>query len=150
MKVILSVIGKAKAGPEQQLYQEYIKRVPWPVTCRESEVKLSDIAQRKEQEGKQLLAGLAGVDRIIALDETGKTLSSPEFATQLGNWQQQGCSSFGFVIGGSDGLCDEVRKRAHLLWSFGRVTYPHMLVRVLLAEQLYRAHTLFSGHPYHK
>jgi 23S rRNA (pseudouridine1915-N3)-methyltransferase len=120
------------------------------VTCREFDVKLNDIAQRKVREGEQLLSGVAGCDRIIALDETGKTLSSPEFASTLKGWQQQGHSSFGFVIGGSDGLDAAVLKKAHLVWSFGRVTYPHMLVRALLAEQLYRAQTIISGHPYHK
>lgn len=150
MKVVLSAIGKAKAGPEQQLYQEYVKRVPWPISCREFDVKLNDITQRKMREGEQLLSGVSSCDRIIALDETGKTFSSPEFAGQLKNWQQQGNSSFGFIIGGSDGLSPEVLNKAHLVWSFGRVTYPHMLVRALLAEQLYRAHTIISGHPYHK
>ena len=150
MKAIISAIGKAKAGPELQLYQEYVKRVPWPVTAREFDIKLSDHAQRKVKEGEQLLTGVAGCERIIALDETGKTLSSPEFARQIKDWQQQGASSFGFIIGGSDGLDAAVLKKANLIWSFGRVTYPHMLVRALLAEQLYRAHTIISGHPYHK
>lgn len=150
MKVVISAIGKAKAGPELALYQEYVKRLPWPVHLKESDIKLNDIAQRKLREGEQLLAGTAGCDRLIALDETGKTLSSREFADTLKGWQQQGCSSFGFIIGGSDGIDPALLKKAQLVWSFGRVTYPHMLVRALLAEQLYRAHTIISGHPYHK
>ena len=150
MKAIISAIGKAKAGPEQALYSEYLKRLPWPVTAKEFDVKLNDIAQRKVREGEQLLSGVVACDRVVALDETGKTLSSREFAEQLKSWQQQGSSSFGFIIGGSDGLDSAVLKKANLVWSFGRVTYPHMLVRALLAEQLYRAHTIISGHPYHK
>ena len=150
MKILISAIGKAKASPEQQLYKEYIKRMSWPVQCREFDVKLEGITQRKQREGGQLLAAASGYDRIIALDETGKTLSSPEFAAQLQAWQQQGNSSFAFIIGGSDGLDAPVKKAAHLTWSFGRVTYPHMLMRALLAEQLYRAQTILLGHPYHK
>ena len=150
MKVVISAIGKAKAGHEQALYMEYTKRLPWPVQVKESDIKLNDIAQRKIREAEQLLAGVSGCERLIALDETGKTLSSREFADTIKGWQQQGNSSFGFIIGGSDGLDAAVLKKAHLVWSFGRVTYPHMLVRALLAEQLYRAHTIISGHPYHK
>ncbi|NBX02934.1 MAG: 23S rRNA (pseudouridine(1915)-N(3))-methyltransferase RlmH [Alphaproteobacteria bacterium] len=150
MKILISAIGKAKASPEQQLYNEYIKRMSWPVQCREFDVKLQDINQRKQREGGELLAACAGYERIIALDETGKTLSSREFAGEMMGWQQQGFSSFAFVIGGSDGLDAPVKKAAHLVWSFGRVTYPHMLMRALLAEQLYRTQTIILGHPYHK
>ena len=86
----------------------------------------------------------------IALDESGKTLSSREFADKISKWQQGGISSFAFIIGGADGLDDLVLKKAKVTWSFGRVTWPHLLVRALLAEQLYRAQTLISGHPYHR
>lgn len=97
-----------------------------------------------------LLDACKGYDKIIALDEGGKPLSSREFADQLAGWQRQGSSSFAFVIGGADGLADAVLKKAHLRWSFGRVTWPHMLVRALLAEQLYRAYSLLTNHPYHR
>ena len=97
-----------------------------------------------------LLDACKGYERIVALDESGKTLSSREFADTLKNWQQQGNSSFAFVIGGADGLSEAVLKKSHLAWSLGRVTWPHMLVRALLAEQLYRAHSILSRHPYHR
>lgn len=150
MKILLAAIGRAKASPELQLFNDYVKRLPWQVECREFDIKHSDIIQRKVKEGEQLLAACKGYGRIIALDETGKQHSSREFALQLKDWQQQGHSSYAFIIGGSDGLDAPVLKSAHMLWSFGRVTWPHMLVRSLLAEQLYRAHTIMSGHPYHK
>lgn len=150
MKVLLAAIGKAKSGPEQQLYHDYLKRLPWQFDCKEFDVKHSDIQQRKAKEGEQLLAAVKGYSRLIALDETGKEYSSREFAHAIKGWQQEGHSSFAFVIGGSDGLASEVVKSAHLVWSFGRVTWPHMLVRPMLAEQLYRAHTIITGHPYHK
>jgi 23S rRNA (pseudouridine1915-N3)-methyltransferase len=139
MKLLLAAIGKAKASsPEQQIFNDYAKRLPWKIAVQEC----------KDDAG--LLAACKGYARIIALDESGKTLSSPEFAHQLKTWQQQGHSSYAVVIGGADGLSDELRKSAHLVWSFGRVTWPHMLVRALVAEQIYRAQTIISGHPYHR
>lgn len=150
MKILIAAIGKSKASPEQQIYLDYTKRLPWKVECREFDIKLSDAAARKAREGEQLLEACKGYDRLIALDESGKLLSSREFSQSIGSWQQQGHSSYAFVIGGSDGLSDAVLKQAHLVWSFGRVTWPHMLVRSLLAEQLYRAHSVLTNHPYHR
>lgn len=138
MKILIAAIGKAKPSPELQLYNDYVKRLPWKVAVKEV----------KDAAG--LIAACDGFDRIIALDESGKTLSSREFAEQLKHWQQQGNSSYAFIIGGADGLSEDVRKKAHLVWSFGRITWPHMLVRGLLAEQLYRAHSIITNHPYHR
>jgi 23S rRNA (pseudouridine1915-N3)-methyltransferase len=138
MKIVIAAIGKAKAGPELQLYHDYVKRLPWKIAVKEA----------KDAAG--LLAACAGYERVIALDESGRDLSSREFAGQLKTWQQQGHSSFAFIIGGADGLDDSILKKAHLRWSLGRVTWPHMLVRGLLAEQLYRAHSIISNHPYHR
>jgi len=150
MKLLFAAIGKAKASPEQQLTLDYTKRLPWKVECREFDVKLQDGVERKEREGELLLSACKTYEKIIALDESGKLLSSREFAKTLGNWQQQGSSSFAFIIGGSDGLSGNVLKKAHLAWSLGRVTWPHMLVRSLLAEQLYRAYSILNNHPYHR
>ena len=150
MKLLIAAIGKAKAGPEHQLYLDYTKRLPWKITCREFDTKAQDAATRKTREGELLLDACKGYEKIIALDEGGKTLSSREFSKELGNWQQQGISSFAFVIGGADGLSDELLKAAHLRWSLGRVTWPHMLVRGMLAEQLYRAECILANHPYHR
>lgn len=150
MKIVISAIGKAKTSPQQQLYLDYIKRLPWKVECKEFDVKIADTTQRKAREAELLLSACVGYDSIIALDESGKLLSSREFSEHIGNWQQQGISSFAFVIGGADGLDASVLKKAKLIWSFGRVTWPHMLVRGMLAEQLYRAHSVLSGHPYHR
>ncbi|MDX1974841.1 MAG: 23S rRNA (pseudouridine(1915)-N(3))-methyltransferase RlmH [Rickettsiales bacterium] len=150
MKIVIAAIGKAKASPELDLYQSYIKRIPWKITQKEFDVKLADVAQRKQKEAQMLTDACQGYERLVALDESGRTLSSREFADTLGQWQQQGFSSVAFVIGGSDGLQPSLVKSAHVVWSFGRVTWPHMLVRPLLAEQLYRAHCLLTGHPYHR
>ena len=150
MRVLIAAIGKAKAGGELDLYNDYTKRLPWKVTCREHVAKGQSPTQRLENESALLLEAVQGHDKLIALDETGKLFSSSEFANHLKNWQQQGASSFAFMIGGSDGLSQAALKKADLVWSFGRVTWPHMLVRALLAEQLYRAHSIISGHPYHR
>ncbi len=150
MRLLIAAVGKAKASPEQQLYLEYAKRLKWKLECREFEAKLPDAAQRKAREAALLLEACRGYDKIIALDETGKNLSSAEFAEQLKRWQGQGHSSFAFIIGGADGLDKRVLEASHLAWSLGKVTWPHLLVRALLAEQIYRAYSIISGHPYHR
>ncbi|MEQ1790544.1 MAG: 23S rRNA (pseudouridine(1915)-N(3))-methyltransferase RlmH [Rickettsiales bacterium] len=151
MKISINAIGKAKSSSaHQMLYLDYIKRLPWKVQCKEFEVKTPDVTGRKSREAELLLTSCAGYEYIIALDESGSLLSSREFSEHLGNWQQQGISSFAFIIGGADGLDNSVLKKANLTWSFGRATWPHMLVRAMLAEQLYRAHSVLSGHPYHR
>jgi len=150
MRVLIAAIGKAKASPEQQLYLDYITRLKWKIKCREFDVRLQDVKQRRQREGECLLDACAGYEKRVALDESGKLLSSREFAQMMGGWQQQGCSSFAFIIGGADGLSDAVLKQSHLVWSLGRVTWPHRLVRPLLAEQLYRAWSMLGNHPYHR
>lgn len=150
MRLLIAAIGRIKAGPEQQLLHDYTKRLPWKIDCKEFDVKHADVSARKTKEGEQLLDACQKYQRIIALDESGKTLSSREFAEWLGKAQGQGVSSFAFVIGGADGLSEAVLKKAHLTWSLGRVTWPHMLVRGMLAEQLYRAHSILAKHPYHR
>ena len=87
---------------------------------------------------------------IVVLDERGKNETSEEFAARLGHWRDDSARAVAFLIGGADGLDDVVRDRAEAALSFGRLTWPHMLVRALLAEQLYRAHSILSGHPYHR
>lgn len=152
MKVLITAIGKAaRAAPEQALLAEYAKRLPWKLDVKECELKKTVAAeQKKTLETQLLLEASASAHRRVALDERGKLLSSEEFATTIGNWQQEGVSSLAFLIGGSDGLSDEGRASASLVLSFGRLTWPHMMVRAMLAEQLYRASTLLAGHPYHR
>jgi 23S rRNA (pseudouridine1915-N3)-methyltransferase len=87
---------------------------------------------------------------VVALDERGKSLDSSAFATLLGRWQDEGLGDLAFVIGGAEGLSPAVLERADLALSFGQMTWPHLLVRVLLAEQLFRAQCILDGHPYHR
>ncbi len=145
MKILICAIGKAKStSPHQQLFLEYVKRLPWKIEVREF------AASDKAKEAQQLLSAVAGYEYIISLDETGELLSSREFAGKLGALQQKGISSFAFIIGGADGLDESVVKKSSLCWSFGRVTWPHLLVRGMLAEQIYRAYSLLNNHPYHR
>lgn len=152
MQITLAAIGKAKSGsPADQLFQEYKKRLPWTLTVKEmDEKKPLPISQRIAREAELLLAACDGADRIIALDERGKEFSSPQFAKVIGDWQQEGYKHIAFLIGGQDGLSPEIRAKAHLTLCLGRLTWPHMLVRPLLAEQLYRTHTILTNHPYHR
>ena len=88
--------------------------------------------------------------RIVALDERGRTETSDAFARRLAHWRDDGVRTVGFVIGGADGLDETVRKKADFVLSFGALTWPHMLVRAMLAEQIYRAQSILAGHPYHR
>lgn len=152
MHITLAAIGKAKQNtPYSQLFEEYARRLPWAISVRELEEKKPlPTEQRKEREAALLLEACADAQRIVALDERGKDLTSSAFARTLGEWQQGGDSRIAFIIGGQDGLHENIRQRADLLLSFGRLTWPHMLVRPLLAEQLYRAYTILTNHPYHR
>lgn len=152
MHIHLIAIGRAKSSsPTEALLGEYAKRLPWSFTVKELEEKKPlPSEQRREREADLLLGACANADRIVALDERGKEFSSQQFADQLGKWQMDGAGQIHFLIGGQDGLSERVRKAAHLTLSFGRMTWPHMLVRPLLAEQIYRAYTILASHPYHR
>ena len=145
MSVTVHAVGKLKRGPETELvtrYQTRLKRLK--TTLREFPERES-----KAREGTDLLAALPGSSFVIALDERGEDMTSPDFARLLGERLDQG-QSLSFIIGGADGLSDEVRERADRLIRFGRLTWPHQLVRGLLLEQIYRAETILLGHPYHR
>lgn len=151
MKITIACIGRSRDGAMKALFEDYARRIPWPVALKELEEKRPlPAAQRMEREAALLRAALPAKAKIIALDERGKAMASSVFAEQLGRWQDDGVPEIGFIIGGADGLDPALRKEAALILSFGAMTWPHLLVRVLLAEQLYRAHTILTGHPYHR
>lgn len=144
-------IGKWKSGPEKALYEHYAGRLPWKLTLRECELKKNAPPNLcKEKEAELLLAACEGHEAIYALDEKGKDITSTSLAHQLQNTRERGIRNTAFLIGGSDGLHDSVRSKATFLFSLGRVTWPHLLVRGLLAEQLYRSYTILNNHPYHR
>ena len=151
LAITLAAIGKIKAGVELELFHHYAARLPWKITVKEKEIKKPlPLQQRREQEGEFLLSACKGADYIIALGEKGKQLGSSEFAQLLEKNAAALGGNIAFIIGGADGLDDAIRHQSNLLLSLGKFTFPHMLVRGLLAEQLYRSHTILTGHPYHR
>jgi len=151
MRLWLVAVGRLRPGPMRALFDDYVGRSTWPLTVREVEArkKLSGPALR-DHEGELLLAAIPEKAMLIALDERGRDLTSKDFADRLGRWREDGIQDLAFAIGGADGLSRTVLDRADLRLAFGAATWPHMLVRVMLAEQIYRAQTILSGHPYHR
>jgi len=133
------------------LFNYYAGRITLPFELREIEEKkkLPPDALKK-REGELLLAQIPDGAIVVALDEKGKSLTSVAFAEKLGRWRDDGIKDIVFVIGGADGLDGSVRNRADLVIGFGVQTWPHLLVRGMLAEQIYRAQSILAGHPYHR
>lgn len=151
MKLTIAAVGKGRKSPEQQLAQSYGERLPWRLAWREVAVADGDTAeQRRQREAAGLTKAVPSGATRVALDGQGLDLASADFARRLGAWRDDGVGEIAFVIGGPDGLERDLVQRCDLALAFGRATWPHMLVRVLLAEQLYRASAILSGHPYHK
>lgn len=151
MRILLAAVGRAKAGPERALFEHYAARLAWPLTLKEVEEKRPlPAAERMAREAEMLLAAVPPGAVVVALDERGRTLPSEDFAARLGTWRDAGIPDICILIGGADGHGEAVRRRADLLLAFGAMTWPHMLVRGMLAEQLYRAQCILSGHPYHR
>jgi 23S rRNA (pseudouridine1915-N3)-methyltransferase len=129
----------------------YLKRVKWSVEIKEYEAKKTLTGQAlKNAEAALLLSGIPNKAKMVVLDEHGDTLSSREFAGKLRTWQNNGVENVAFLIGGADGHGQPAKEKADLTLSFGRMTLPHFLMRVVLSEQIYRAQTILTGHPYHR
>jgi 23S rRNA (pseudouridine1915-N3)-methyltransferase len=151
MRLLLAAVGRARPGPELSLYDHYRRRLGWTLTLREvDDRRVLPAAQRMARESELLLADLPRDAVKVALDERGALLSSEAFALRLAAWRDAGRSPIAFLIGGADGHGDAVRDAADLILSLGPMTWPHMLARALLAEQLYRAERILAGHPYHR
>jgi 23S rRNA (pseudouridine1915-N3)-methyltransferase len=154
MRVTVVAVGKWKNGPERGLFEEYAGRLSWPVTLKEvEEHRKVPPAQLMAREGELLLAALpkAGSGLVmVALDQRGKPLSSEQLANHVRQWRDSGTDDLAFLIGGADGLSIAVRQKANFILSLGAMTWPHLLVRGLLAEQLYRVQSILTGHPYHR
>ena len=152
MKINIVCVGKIKEKFFTDAINEYLKRISRFADLKIIEVdeasKLSNLEQKSKVEGEKLLQKCSGV--IVALDGGGKLLSSTEIADYIHKKEVQGESTISFVIGGSNGLSKELLSRADLILSFGKITFPHQLFRVVLTEQIYRALTIIEGLPYHK
>ncbi len=152
MRIHIASIGRARSGPEAALYKHYADRVTqWPVTLHEQDLRRR-VAPDRVMEAEAVLLQQAIPDGafVVALDERGKQQTSREFASLLRSLQEDARRDVVFLIGGADGLTDELRNGADKVLSLGEATWPHLLVRGLLAEQLYRAQQIVSGHPYHR
>jgi len=138
--VLLHIIARGKIGrsPEADLVDRYLKRIKWPT-------RLTELPDRG---GK--VAHLPANSATVVLDEKGKALSSTELAKALETWRDAGKREARFLIGAADGHEEEARRSADLLLSFGPATWPHLLVRAMLAEQLFRATSILAKHPYHR
>jgi len=130
--------GRIGRGPEAELVDRYVKRLAWPVR----------LTELPDSGGK--MPPVEGQTRIVMLDETGEMLGSRAFADRLGRWRDDGVRETRFLIGAADGFDDTERAGADLLLSFGRATWPHLLARAMLAEQLWRAASILANHPYHR
>ena len=151
MKLTIAAIGRAGRSPERDLYEHYAGRIRWPLTLKELEEKKKlPPAQLVPREGELLLAAVPVKATLVALDRRGKVLDSEAFARQLARWRDDSVADVAFLIGGADGHGEPVLKRATLTVSFGAMTWPHLLARAMLAEQIYRAQQLLAGHPYHR
>jgi 23S rRNA (pseudouridine1915-N3)-methyltransferase len=151
MRITVVAVGRIKAGPERSLAEHFHARIQWPIEIREVEEKKNlPAASLREREADLLLTACPPGAAIITLDERGKALTSRAFAQRLGSWRDEGLADIAFLIGGADGLAKKATDKAVLSLSFGAMTWPHLLVRGLLFEQIYRAQQILAGHPYHR
>jgi 23S rRNA (pseudouridine1915-N3)-methyltransferase len=159
MRLIVAAIGRLRGGPESELVERYCKRAAQlgrRIGFRDTEVveiresRAPDVGKRMLEESIALVNVIPDRAAIVILDERGESLDSAGLAALLRRWRDDGRPAAVFVIGGDDGLAASLRDRATLRLAFGAATWPHQLVRVMLLEQIYRAVTILSGHPYHR
>lgn len=150
MRILIAAVGKLRRGPERDIIETYLRRMRWDVTIREVDAPgRLDSETRKQREGAMLLDAVPEGTALVALDRRGRNVTSEEFARRIGGWRDSGRAA-AFLIGGAEGLHESTLDRTDLTLAFGSMTWPHMLARGMLVEQLYRAHEILAGHPYHR
>ena len=159
MRLRIVAVGRLKAGPERDLAERYLDRAAKSgralgitrLDLRELvESRAARADDRRDEEARAILAEAGADAALVVLDETGRSLGSADFARFVAERRDRGTADMVFAIGGPDGHGAAVRERADLAIAFGAMTWPHQLVRIMLAEQIYRAVTILSGHPYHR
>jgi 23S rRNA (pseudouridine1915-N3)-methyltransferase len=159
VRLLLIGVGRLKAGPERELFDRYFKRLAdlarasgfSGVDLREIEEGRARRAEdRQAEEARAIVAALPKGARLALLDERGAALSSAQWASEIGKARDGGAPAYALIVGGPDGADPALREKADRVLSFGAVTWPHQLVRVMAAEQLYRALSILAGHPYHR
>lgn len=158
MRIVVIAVGKLKQGPERELADRYRERfddASRKIGFRSIEIheipesRARDATTRFAEEAAAISALIPEKSSIIALDERGDPIDSTTFASHLGRGRDEAVPTV-FLIGGADGLSPELRRKAKIRVAFGKATWPHQMVRVMLLEQIYRAATILSGHPYHR
>ena len=159
MRLTIAAIGRMKQGPDRALVERYLDRLSkvggqvgldFRGLKETVESRLQSVGERRKEEAAKLVAGLDDDCLRIVFDERGTSMSSEDFAAMLGNFRDAGRREVCFFLGGPDGHDPELAASAEKLLSFGKMTFPHQIARLMLAEQLYRATTILSGHPYHR
>jgi 23S rRNA (pseudouridine1915-N3)-methyltransferase len=159
MKISVHAVGRMKSGPEKELADRFFDRfaktgpsigLEFSGVAEIAESRAQTASERKREEALKLQAQLAAGQALILLDERGKNISSEDFAHKIGSLRDGGQRGLVIAIGGPDGHEAGLREQAALVLSFGALTWPHQMVRIMLGEQLYRAATILSGHPYHR
>ncbi|WP_417688285.1 23S rRNA (pseudouridine(1915)-N(3))-methyltransferase RlmH [Roseibium sp.] len=159
MRLTLACIGRMKPGADKELFDRYIDRARKAgKSLGIGDVKIVELgesraqrtADRKSEEADALIGHLPAGARLVVLDEHGKSMTSVAFSSRIEAWKDEGVQDVVFAIGGADGHGDALLARADLKIAFGAMTWPHQIVRILLSEQIYRAITIQSGHPYHR
>ncbi|MDC0074541.1 23S rRNA (pseudouridine(1915)-N(3))-methyltransferase RlmH [Alphaproteobacteria bacterium] len=150
LNIKILTIGKNSEKSLDKYFTDYISKTPWNIeTIEIKSKKIKNISEREALEGKKISKLVGGNGCLVALEENGIQISSKDFSKKLYEWQYRGIDVF-FLIGGPNGLSQEMKKKANLILSFGKMTWPHKLVKILLSEQLYRASTILNKHPYHR
>jgi len=149
MKYIISAIGKTKNQHEDLITDKYLKRIK-NIQIKQYEVKFNNEQKKIEEEGLKLINSTPPNGKLVLLDEQGENLTSLELAKIILSWRDNNISYINFAIGGAFGNGDEIKKRATKILAFGKLTWPHQMVKVMIAEQIYRIETIIQGHPYHK
>ena len=150
MKYMISFAGKSKPSSEEEIItKKYLRRIS-NIIINQCEVKTKNIELRLKEEGSKLLKLTPSNGKLILLDEQGTNFSSNELAEIISDWENSNFSTINFVIGGAYGNGQEIKEKADKTLALGRLTWPHQMVKMMVAEQIYRIDTILKGHPYHK
>ena len=149
MKYIISAIGKTKTQQEDLITLKYLKRIK-NIEIKQYEIKLNNKQKKIEEEGLKLISSTPSNGRLVLLDEQGENLTSPELAKMVLDWRNNNIAYINFAIGGAFGNGTQIKRRADKIIALGKLTWPHQMVKMMIAEQIYRIETIIQGHPYHK
>ncbi len=149
MKYIISSIGRVKISDEDLITKKYLKRIK-NIELKLFEVKSQNIKKKMDEEADKLINSTPKSGKLILLDEEGENMSSSNLAELILDWRNNNIANVNFAIGGAFGSSEKIKKAADKIIAFGRLTWPHQMVKMMIAEQIYRIETIIQGHPYHK